>query len=111
LPADLATLIGLLEQGVINSRIAKDVLAEALATGVDPMRIIDERGLRQVSDVGAIEPVLDRLLAANPDKVAAYRAGKTALAAFFVGQVMRETRGQANPQVVQDLVARRLAGV
>jgi glutaminyl-tRNA synthetase len=110
-PAGLAGLVGLLEQGVINSRIAKDVLAEALVSGVDPVRIVDQKGLRQISDAGAIEPVLDRLLVENPEKVAAYRAGKTALAAFFVGRVMRETRGQADPRVVQDLVARRLAGV
>ncbi|MCV4776901.1 hypothetical protein OFM21_29435, partial [Escherichia coli] len=65
--------------------------------------------LRQVSDVAAIEPVLERVLAAHPDKVEAYRGGKTGLLGFFVGQVMRETGGRANPQTVQELVTRKLS--
>ena len=109
-PARLAALVGLLRKGAINSRIAKDVLAEALRTGADPVDIVERKGLSQISDAGAIEPIVDRLIAENPDKVKAYRAGKTALAGFFVGQVMRETQGRANPQLVQDLVARKLAG-
>ncbi len=108
-PAQLAALVGLLLKGTINSRIAKDVLAEALETGADPVEIVERKGLRQVSDTGAIEPIVNRLIAENPDKVRAYRTGKTALAGFFVGQVMRETQGRANPQVVQDLLARKLA--
>jgi len=109
-PPRLAALVGLLQKGTINSRIAKDVLAEALATGADPVEIVERKGLRQVSDASALEPIVDRLIAENPDKVRAYRSGKTALAGFFVGQVMRETQGRANPQLVQDLVARKLAG-
>ncbi len=109
-PARLAALVELLKKDTVNSRIAKDVLAEALETGADPIEIIERKGLRQVSDAGAIEPIVNRLIAENPDKVRAYRSGKTALAGFFVGQVMRETQGRANPQLVQDLVARRLAG-
>ncbi|MGK0618026.1 glutamine--tRNA ligase/YqeY domain fusion protein [Meiothermus cerbereus] len=107
-PAGLAGLVRLLEAGEINTRIAKDVLAEALQTGQDPVEIVQQKGLRQVSDLGALEPIVERILAENPDKVAAYRAGKTGLMGFFVGQVMRETQGQANPQRVQELISQKL---
>ncbi len=107
-PTQLAAMVELIQTGTINGRIAKDVLAEALETGAAPVEIVETRGLRQISDAGAIEPIVDRLVAENPDKVRAFRGGKTALAGFFVGQVMRETQGRANPQLVQDLVARKL---
>jgi glutaminyl-tRNA synthetase len=107
-PAGLAGLVRLLEAGEINTRIAKDVLAEALQTGQDPLEIVQQKRLRQVSDLGALEPIVERILAENPDKVAAYRAGKTGLLGFFVGQVMRETQGQANPKRVQELISRKL---
>lgn len=108
-PARLAALLDLLRSGTINTRIARDVLATALQTGTDPVRLIEQRGLSQLSDATAIAPLIDRLIAAHPDKVAAYRAGKTTVAGFFVGEVMRETQGRANPQIVHDLVLRRLA--
>lgn len=86
------------------------MLVEALETGAAPVEIVEAKGLRQISDASAIEPIVDRLVAEHPDKVRAFRGGKTALAGFFVGQVMSETQGRANPQVVQDLVARKLGG-
>ena len=107
-PARLAALVDLVQKGAINTRIARDVLAAALETGADPVEIVEERGLTQVSDATAIAPIVDRLIAEHPDKVAAYHAGKTAIVGFFVGQVMRETQGRANPQIVHDLVIRRL---
>ncbi|MCX7783048.1 MAG: glutamine--tRNA ligase/YqeY domain fusion protein [Meiothermus sp.] len=107
-PVGLAGLVRLLESGEINTRIAKDVLAEALESGTDPVEIVRQKGLRQVSDKGALEAIVDRILAENPDKVSAYRAGKAGLMGFFVGQVMRETQGQANPQLVQELVSQKL---
>ncbi|MER3481452.1 MAG: glutamine--tRNA ligase [Meiothermus sp.] len=109
-PASLARLVRLLEDGTISTRIAKDVLAEAQKSGADPVGIVEAKGLRQVSEAGALEPILERLMAENPDKVAAYRGGKTGLMGFFVGQVMRETQGRANPQLVQELVAKKLGG-
>lgn len=109
-PTQLAALVALIQHGTIIGRIAKDVLAEALETGAAPVEIVEAKGLRQISDAGAIEPIVDRLVSENPDKVRAFRGGKTALAGFFVGAVMRETEGRANPQLVQDLVARRLGG-
>ncbi|AWR86446.1 glutaminyl-tRNA synthetase [Meiothermus taiwanensis WR-220] len=107
-PAGLAGLVRLLEAGEINTRIAKDALAEALQTGQDPAEIVRQKGLKQLSDAGALEPIVERILAEHPDKAAAYRAGKTGLLGFFVGQVMRETQGQANPQRVQELVRQKL---
>ncbi len=107
-PAGLAGLVKLLEAGEINTRIAKDVLAEAQESGTDPVEIVRQKGLRQVSDKATLEAIVDRILAQNPDKVAAYRAGKTGLLGFFVGQVMRETQGQANPQLLQELVSQKL---
>lgn len=108
-PVGLAELVKLLEGGEINTRIAKDALTEAQETGENPAAIVNRKGLKQVSDASAIEPIVERIMSANPDKVEAYRGGKTGLLGFFVGQVMRETRGQANPQLVQELVTRRLA--
>jgi glutaminyl-tRNA synthetase len=109
-PAGLAALVRLLQEGSINTRIAKDVLAEAQQGGEDPVAIVERRGLRQLSDAGALELLVERVMAANPDKVAAYRSGKTGLMGFFVGQVMRETQGQANPRLLQELLSRKLAG-
>ncbi|WP_018466853.1 glutamine--tRNA ligase/YqeY domain fusion protein [Calidithermus timidus] len=109
-PAQLAALIRLLQQGSINTRIAKDVLAEAQQSGEDPVAIVERKGLRQLSDAGALEALVEQVLAANPDKVAAYRAGKVGLMGFFVGQVMRETQGQANPQLLRELLGRKLTG-
>jgi glutaminyl-tRNA synthetase len=107
-PAGLAGLVRLLETGEINTRITKDVLAEALRTGENPVEIVQKRGLRQVSEPRVLEPIVERVLSANPDKVAAYRDGKTGLLGFFVGQVMRETQGQADPRRVQELISSRL---
>ena len=107
-PARLAALVDLLEKGAINARIARDVLAAALETGADPVEIVGQKGLTQVSDATAIASIVDRLIAEHPDKVAAYHAGKAAIVGFFVGQVIRETQGRANPQIVHDLVTRTL---
>jgi len=97
------------ESGTISGPAGKEVFAVLMEQGGDPERIIADRGLAQVSDEAAIAALVDDVVAANPDKVEAYRAGKTALAGFFVGQVVRASQGKANPQVVQKVVAERLA--
>lgn len=107
-PPNLAELIGLVEDGTLSTRLAKEVFAEMAETGRGAREIVAARGLEQVSDAGALEAVIDRLIAQNPDKASAYRGGKTGLLGFFVGQLMRETNGQANPQLAQDLVKRKL---
>jgi aspartyl-tRNA(Asn)/glutamyl-tRNA(Gln) amidotransferase subunit B len=79
-------------------------------TGERPGRIVEERGLRQVTDTGAIESAIDAMLAANADKVAQYRSGKDKLYGFFVGQVMKATQGKANPAALNEILKRKLAG-
>ena len=79
-------------------------------TGGDPAAIVQERGLDQVSDADLLAAEIDAVLAAHPDEVSAYRGGKEGLMGFFVGQVMRRTRGKANPQLVNELLRARLAG-
>jgi aspartyl-tRNA(Asn)/glutamyl-tRNA(Gln) amidotransferase subunit B len=79
-----------------------------LETGQDPGRIVEERGLKQTSDTGAIDAAIAEILAANPDKVADYRGGKDKLFGFFVGQVMKAMQGKANPQVVNELLKKAL---
>ena len=107
-PAGLAELVQLIDEGVISSHSAKEVFAELVTGGGSPRAVVEARGLAQVADREALEPLVARLLAAHPDKVAGYRAGKTGLMGFFVGQVMRETQGRANPQLVQALLSQQL---
>ncbi len=106
--AGLGSLVKAVESGAIAGPAAKEVFAELMQRGGDPDRIIAERGLAQVSDEGAITAIIDEVLAGHPDKVAAYRGGKTVLIGFFVGQVVKASQGKANPQVVQKLLAERL---
>lgn len=106
--ADLGELIALVNKGGISGKQAKDVFAKMFATG-EPARVIVEReGLKQISDESALSAVVDQVLAANPKQVEQYRAGKTAVIGFLVGQVMKATRGQANPAVANRLLAERL---
>jgi aspartyl-tRNA(Asn)/glutamyl-tRNA(Gln) amidotransferase subunit B len=107
-PAALVELLGLVERGVVNQTSARDVLAELLDGG-DPAVIVAERGLGQLSDQAALSDLIDQIIADNPDPVASYRAGKTTLLGWFVGQVMRATGGRANPALVNELLRQRLA--
>ena len=109
-PAMLAELVGLIEDGTISGKQAKEVFAEAVASGDAPGAIVEARGMKQVSDAGEIEAAVQRVLDAHPDEVASYRGGKVGLVGFFVGQVMREMRGQGNPAVVNEVVRRSLDG-
>ncbi len=105
---NLGRLLQLIEGGLISGKIAKTVFDEMAVSGQAPDRIIEERGLVQVSDASRIEAAVDTAMAENPDEVEAYRAGKTKLLGFFVGQVMRATKGKANPQVVNDVLKEKL---
>jgi aspartyl-tRNA(Asn)/glutamyl-tRNA(Gln) amidotransferase subunit B len=106
----LGELLDLLADNTISGRIAKDVFAEMFATGKRPGVIVEEKGLRQVTDAGAIDAVIDAVIAKNPDKLAEYRAGKDKLFGFFVGQVMKESGGKANPALVNQALKAKLAG-
>jgi aspartyl-tRNA(Asn)/glutamyl-tRNA(Gln) amidotransferase subunit B len=105
----LGGLIDLIADNTISGKIAKDVFALMYETGKDAAVIVEEQGLRQVTDMGAIEAVIDAVIAANPDNVAGYKAGKDKLFGFFVGQVMKETGGKANPAAVNELLKKKLS--
>ena len=107
---NLGKLVELVSKEVINGKTAKDVFVMMAESGEDPEKIVEEKGLRQVTDTSAIEAVIDEVIAANPENVAAYRAGKEALMGWFVGQVMKASRGKANPGMVNTLLKSRLAG-
>lgn len=104
----LGDLISRIDKGEISGKIAKTVFEEMFETGRNPEDIIKEKGLVQISDTGAIEAAIDKVIAANPSQVADYKGGKVKLLAFFVGQVMKETKGQANPGMVNELVKKKL---
>jgi aspartyl-tRNA(Asn)/glutamyl-tRNA(Gln) amidotransferase subunit B len=106
----LAGLLDLIENDTISGRIAKDVFGFMVETGKDAAAIVEERGLRQVTDTGAIEGAIDNVIAENAAKVAEYRGGKQALFGWFVGQVMKSTGGKANPAAVNELLRKKLAG-
>jgi aspartyl-tRNA(Asn)/glutamyl-tRNA(Gln) amidotransferase subunit B len=106
----LGALVELISDGTISGRIAKDVFAEMFETGKDAGTIIEEKGLRQVSDTGEIESLIDQVLSDNADKVAEYRSGKDKLFGFFVGQVMKASQGKANPGMVNGLLRDKLSG-
>jgi aspartyl-tRNA(Asn)/glutamyl-tRNA(Gln) amidotransferase subunit B len=106
----LGALIDLIADGTISGRLAKEVFAEMVETGADPASIVESKGLRQVTDEGAIAAAIDAVLAAQPDKLREYRAGRDKLYGFFIGQVMRATQGKANPALVNRLLKEKLAG-
>lgn len=107
-PRALAELLARVDQGELSSKMARAVLEELCLKGGEPGDIISARGLKQVSDEGALDAMLDALLAASPKEAAQARAGKEKLLAFFVGQVMKQTRGQANPALLNALLRRKL---
>ncbi len=107
-PENLGKLVDLITSGVINGKTAKDVFALMAESGEAPDKIVEEKGLKQVTDTSAIERVIDEVIAANPDNVAAYKAGKVALMGWFVGQVMKASQGKANPAVVNNILKTRL---
>ena len=100
-------MLDLIGEGVISGKIAKDVFEIVWSEGGDPRAIVDERGLKQVTDVGAIEKVVDDIIAKNPDKVEQAKANEKLLG-WFVGQVMKASGGKANPQAVNDLLQKKL---
>ncbi|RIA36653.1 aspartyl/glutamyl-tRNA(Asn/Gln) amidotransferase subunit B [Hephaestia caeni] len=107
-PSQAAELLGLVADGTLSGSLAKQVFEIMLETRGDPGKIVEERGLKQTSDTGAIEQVIAEVMAANEDKVADYRGGKDKLFGFFVGQTMKAMQGKANPQVVNELLKKAL---
>jgi aspartyl-tRNA(Asn)/glutamyl-tRNA(Gln) amidotransferase subunit B len=107
-PRKLARIVQLVADGTISGRQAKEVFAEIAVTDEKPLQVVERLGMKQVSDAAELEAIVDGVLAANPGQVESYRAGKTGLIGYFVGAVMRETKGQANPAVVNEILARKL---
>jgi len=107
-PEQIAGLVTLVDSGAISGKQGKAVLGEMFATGKDPDVVTEEKGLRQVSDQGELEAAVDEVIAENADAADKVRAGNMGTIGFLVGQVMKKTRGQANPQMVNELLARKL---
>jgi aspartyl-tRNA(Asn)/glutamyl-tRNA(Gln) amidotransferase subunit B len=108
-PERLGRLVGLIQDGTISGRIAKDVFAEMFETGADPAAIVEQKNLKQISDAGAIERIAEQIIAANPDQVAKLQSNPKVFG-WFVGQVMKATEGQANPQLVNEVLKKKLEG-
>jgi aspartyl-tRNA(Asn)/glutamyl-tRNA(Gln) amidotransferase subunit B len=108
-PAKLVALLGLVDDGTISVKIGKDIFRDLCASGDDPAEYVKAKGLVQVSDTSELEAMVDKVIAEHPDEVAAYKGGKTKLMGFFMGQVMRLSKGQANPGVVTKLLAEKLS--
>ncbi|MET0498318.1 MAG: Asp-tRNA(Asn)/Glu-tRNA(Gln) amidotransferase GatCAB subunit B, partial [Steroidobacteraceae bacterium] len=106
----LAGMLARIVDATISGKIAKEVFEQMWAEGKDADAIIEAKGLKQITDTGAIETVIDEVMAANPKQLADYRSGKDKLFGFFVGQVMKVTAGKANPGQVNDLLKKKLAG-
>jgi aspartyl-tRNA(Asn)/glutamyl-tRNA(Gln) amidotransferase subunit B len=104
----LGGLIDLIADNTISGRIAKDVFVEMFESGKDAADIVEEKGLKQVTDTGAIEAIVDEVLAENPDKIEQYQGGKDKLFGFFVGQVMKKSQGKANPAMVNELLKKKI---
>lgn len=109
-PGNLGKLIRLIDDGMISGKQAKDVLVEMFQTGKDADAIVAEQGLVQLSDTGEIDSLIDAVIAANPGQLASYRSGKEALLGFFVGQVIKASKGKANPKIVNERLRAKLKG-
>ena len=108
-PGHIAELITLINDGVISGKIAKEVLPESVQSGKAPKAVVEEKGLVQISDTGELEGIVREIIAANPGPLADYKAGKQKAMGFFVGQVMKATKGQANPKVVNEILTQELS--
>ena len=103
----MGVIVDLISNGTISGKMAKDLFEIVFTEGGDPLQIVEQRGMKQVTDTGAIEAAVDAVLAANPDKAEQART-KPGMLGWFVGQVMKETGGKANPQSVSDLLKAKI---
>lgn len=107
-PDNLAELIELIEKGTISGKIAKEILPELLEKGGSPKKLVESKGMTQISDTGELEKIIDQIIASHPSEVEKYKSGKTNLKGFFVGQVMKKTSGRADPKLTNQLVSKKL---
>jgi aspartyl-tRNA(Asn)/glutamyl-tRNA(Gln) amidotransferase subunit B len=108
-PESLAALVDLVEGGTVSAKSAKDILSEVLRHGADPKKLVQEKGLVQESDTGALEGIIDAVIAENPDEAERVRGGDKKVVGFLLGQIMRKTQGKANPGVVSKMLAKKLS--
>jgi aspartyl-tRNA(Asn)/glutamyl-tRNA(Gln) amidotransferase subunit B len=108
-PEKLAALLSLVDDGTISVKIGKDIFRDLCASGDDPAEYVKAKGLVQVSDTSELEAMVDQVIADNPSEVEAFKGGKKKLMGFFMGQVMRLSKGQANPGVVTQLFNKKLS--
>ena len=109
-PENTAAIVNLIDEGLISGTIAKAVYVETAQSGKDPRSIVEEKGLRQISDAGALDAAIAQVLAAHPKEAEAYKGGRKQLLGFFTGQVMKATQGKANPQALQAALKEKLGG-
>ena len=107
-PEKLSELLKMIDEQLISGKIAKEVLVKSFQSGKTPRQVVEEEGLLQISDHGELEAVVDKVIAENPDSVEKYRAGNIKVIGFLVGQVMKETKGKANPQLVNELLVKKI---
>ncbi|RQD65351.1 MAG: Asp-tRNA(Asn)/Glu-tRNA(Gln) amidotransferase subunit GatB [Desulfonatronovibrio sp. MSAO_Bac4] len=107
-PEQLAAIVNLVDEGKISGKIAKTVFAEVFEKGTDPEKVVEEKGLVQISDSSELESIVDEVVSAHPDEAQRFRDGQKKLMGFFVGQIMKKTKGQANPGIVNQLLNKRL---
>jgi aspartyl-tRNA(Asn)/glutamyl-tRNA(Gln) amidotransferase subunit B len=108
--SDLAELVKLIETGTISGKIAKEILPELLTQGGSPKTLVEKKGLIQISDTSAIEKLIEEIIAAHPSELEKFRAGKTNLKGFFVGQVMKKSGGKADPKLTSQILDQKLSG-
>ena len=107
-PKQLAALVEIIEKGTISSTIAKEVFSEMIQTGKDPKTVVEEKKLVQISDEGLIEEIIIKIISSNPDAIEDYKKGKKNALTFLVGQVMKETKGKANPKIVNEMLMKKV---
>ena len=103
-PENLVELISLIEKNTISNNIGKQIIIDMMKDGTKASKIVEDRGLSQISDTGAIKEIVQKVIDSNPNQVNAYKNGKVQLLGFFVGQVMKETKGRANPKAVNEIL-------
>ena len=108
-PEEIGALIRMIEESKISGKQGKDVLVEMFKTGKTASAVVEEQGMVQVSDAGSIDPIVDEVIRANPNQVEQFKSGKESLFGFFVGQVMKASKGKANPKVVNERLRAKLA--
>jgi len=109
-PQNIASLVRLIDEKVISGKIAKSVFSEMCESGMSPDHIVKEQGLKQITDSGQIESIIDAIIAAHADQVEEFRSGKEKVFGFFVGQVMKQSQGKANPGMVNEILRKKLSG-